>query len=74
MGVSSLRFTLPAGGPVTIRLYDVQGRETVTLLDGVRSAGTHSVTLDPAPLRSGVYFCRLASPAGVASLKVLVLR
>jgi hypothetical protein len=61
-----IRFHLPAVARVTLKVYDVLGREIATLVDGPMQAGSHSVTWNAASLGSGVYFARLsaADPGG----------
>lgn len=48
---------------VDLRLYDVLGREVMTVLSGKVSAGTHSVTVSADRLASGVYFLRSVGPS-----------
>lgn len=57
-------YTMPADGKVTVRVYDVLGREVATLVDGVQSAGTYAaewngLTMTGAPVQAGVYYCRI---------------
>ncbi|QXD15532.1 T9SS type A sorting domain-containing protein [Rhodocaloribacter litoris] len=61
---TSLHFTLPAASSVTLRIYDVLGREVATLLDGFLPAGHHEVSFTAERLPGGVYFYRLETPAG----------
>jgi hypothetical protein len=44
---------------VDIRVYDVLGKEVVTLVRGSYSAGRHSVTFEAGAQASGVYYCRV---------------
>jgi hypothetical protein len=44
---------------VTLKVYDVLGREVVTLVDGTRTAGFHTVHWDASSMPSGVYIYRL---------------
>jgi hypothetical protein len=53
--IAEIRVVLPAGGPVTLKLYDAVGRERQTLIDGVREAGLITVTLGAQDLASGNY-------------------
>ena len=61
--------TGPTQATVTLKIYDVVGREIVTLLEGVQEAGYHEVNWNSSnaagmTLASGVYFYRLeAQPA-----------
>ena len=66
---TSIRFTLPERGAHRLTVYDVTGRRVRILSEGVREAGTHTVTWDGRnaagrPLPAGVYFYRLQASAG----------
>ncbi len=63
---------LPAVGHVTLKVFDMLGREVMTLVDGVRAPGTYTVTIDGNSLASGVYVCRLQAE-GVSLARKLVL-
>jgi len=52
-------YDLPEGTEVNLTVFDVQGREVATLVDGYRLAGSHEVTFDGSNLASGIYFYRL---------------
>ena len=52
-------FTLPESSPVTLKVYDTLGREVATLVEGMYSAGEHSVIFNGNGLSSGTYFYRL---------------
>jgi beta-glucanase (GH16 family) len=71
-------FALPAAGPATLSVYDVQGRMVQRLVDGIRAAGSHAAVWDGRDpggraVSSGVYFVRLEA-AGAAETRKLVLR
>ena len=46
-------FSLPAAGAVTLRVYDMAGREVATLADRFFSEGSQSVVFDGSSLASG---------------------
>jgi phosphatidylserine/phosphatidylglycerophosphate/cardiolipin synthase-like enzyme len=73
-GTTRIEFSLPASGPVALRVFDVQGRLVRTLVDGVRPAGRHQVTLDGRDLAAGVYLCRLEAGATKTQRKLLFLK
>jgi N-acetylmuramoyl-L-alanine amidase len=54
-------YHLPAAARVSLRIYDVLGREIAALVDGVVPAGSHSVTWNASLCGSGVYFARLSA-------------
>jgi len=67
-----IRFAIPADGDVSMKVYDVAGREVATLLNEQRRAGAYEVRFDAQSagrnLASGVYFYRLqVRPAAGAS-------
>ncbi len=71
---TTIQFDLPHAGNVSLRLFDLLGREVATLLDKPMIAGSHSLSYDAASLPSGVYFARLASGDYSTTHKLLLLR
>ncbi|MGH7731890.1 MAG: DUF4331 family protein [Candidatus Eiseniibacteriota bacterium] len=74
---SRLEFEVPADGPVTLRIYDLQGRMVRTLVDQDAAAGSFAAQWDGrsddgARMGRGIYFARLAA-GGRTSEKKLVL-
>jgi alpha-amylase len=53
---TTLGFTLPTAGLVTVQVYNVLGQVVATLVDEERAAGTHHVSFDAGSLSSGVYY------------------
>lgn len=52
-------YVLPINSHVTLKVYDVLGREVRTLVDARQGPGEHSVVFDASGLPSGVYFYRM---------------
>jgi hypothetical protein len=69
---TKIEYQLPAAGHVTLRVYDVLGREMVTLASGIQDAGVHVATFDGTRLASGVYFYRLTA-SGKDQVKKMLL-
>lgn len=67
-----ISYEIRSAGQVTLRVYDVLGREVATLVDGYQGAGTHTSTFDGARLSSGVYFYRLQSGSFVNTKKMVL--
>lgn len=69
---TAIGYQLSATSQVTLKVYDILGREVATLVDEKQNAGSYSVKFDGSRLASGVYFYRL-SAGGFADVKKLVL-
>ena len=67
-----ISFQLPVDSRVSIKVYDVQGREVQTLVNGRMNAGVYETTFDGAGLNSGVYFYRLVTE-GFSETKRMIL-
>lgn len=56
-----ISYHLPKTDHVTLKVYDIVGREVATLVDEVQSAGTYSTLFDASHVASGVYFYKLTA-------------
>jgi len=72
---TTLSLTLPETRQVEVTLVDVLGRQVMTVLNGMQSAGTHQLTIDGSRLASGMYLLR-ASVDGYSDLvqKIVLMR
>ncbi len=62
---TKIEYSIPSTSHITLKVYDVIGREVKTLVDDERQPGNYSVQFDAADLPSGVYFYKLkTTPAG----------
>lgn len=71
---TEIRFTMDAGRPIRLAVYDMLGREVAELANGMWSAGTHTVRFDASGLSSGVYLIRLSTPTGSDTRRVMLIR
>jgi hypothetical protein len=71
---TTLRYSLPTPQQVSLKVFDIQGREVVTLVDGQQSAGEHQVTFDGAGLASGVYLVKMQAGSFSAAAKMVLLK
>ena len=69
---TQIEFTLPTTQRVSLRLYDVLGREVAVMLNEIQTAGKHEMMFDASGLPSGVYLCRLEA-GGMAQTRKVVL-
>ena len=56
---TSISFSLPVSGYVTLKVFDALGQEVATLVSGIRSAGTHTARWSGEGYPSGIYFYRM---------------
>jgi hypothetical protein len=53
---TTIHFSLPGNGYISLKLYDPLGRELRTLFDGWSDSGIHSIKFEGNNLQSGIYF------------------
>ena len=56
---TTIRYAIPAGGDVTIHVFDLLGRQVSTLSAGLQAAGRQELTINAGSLASGAYFYRI---------------
>ncbi|MCK6614688.1 MAG: immune inhibitor A [Ignavibacteriaceae bacterium] len=71
---TSIRFSLPEAGSVSLIVYDVNGNEIKKLIEGRMEAGYHSVPFNSGGLASGVYIYKLTSGSSLAVKKMILMR
>jgi phosphatidylserine/phosphatidylglycerophosphate/cardiolipin synthase-like enzyme len=59
---------------VTLKIFDILGREVATLVNKEQSAGSYSVTFDASSLTSGMYFYKLQYGSSVQTKKMMLLK
>ena len=71
---TTIRFRLPKTEQVTLRVFDVLGREVAALLDNTSlTGGEHTVRFDASGLTSGVYLYRLEAGASFVQTRRMML-
>jgi hypothetical protein len=69
-----IRFALSEAAPVTLTVYDLQGRRVATVLDHApTSVGRHEVLLQTGEWRPGVYLYRIEARSRSATRKLVVI-
>jgi hypothetical protein len=69
-----ISYQLPITGNVTLKVYDILGKEVTTLVDEYRPAGNYEVEFDAAELTSGIYFYKLQAEKYSETKKMILLR
>lgn len=58
---TAITFSLPEDNFVSVKVFNALGQEVAELFNGLKNAGTHSVTFDASDLGSGIYYAVLRS-------------
>jgi endonuclease I len=69
---TNISYELKNAVDVTLSVYNVLGQKVVTLVDGMKNAGSHSATFDASGLSSGVYFYQLRAGEVTFTQKMLL--
>ncbi|MCH8032793.1 MAG: T9SS type A sorting domain-containing protein [Bacteroidetes bacterium] len=71
---TTIHYELPLEGFVTLKVFDVLGKEVKTLIEGYRTEGRYEVEFDATNLPSGIYFYRLQSGSFVETKKMVLMK
>ena len=72
--VTNIKFDIPKDENVNITLFDVLGREVLTLTNEFRKAGKYNVMFDGSNLSSGTYFYRIEAGDFVDTKKMVLIK
>jgi hypothetical protein len=75
---TTIQYSLPVQSKVSIKIYDVTGKEISSLLNANKAAGIYTVDLNASQLSSGIYYCKMvtASTTGesVQTIKMTIAK
>ncbi len=71
---TNIEFSLPIQSRVSVKIYDLLGREVVTLADGELKAGLHTYTWDASRQSSGVYIYRIVTRDEAITKKMTLIK
>jgi hypothetical protein len=71
---TTIRYSLPKSGMVSLKIYDILGKEVKTLLNENKEAGYHQITFDAGNLASGIYFYTLKAGNFVSTKKLTLMK
>jgi hypothetical protein len=73
--VTKIKFSLPTDSRVTLKVYDISGREIKTLVNNeYKTADYHTVEFNASNLASGVYFYRIVTDKFTQAKKMVVIK
>jgi hypothetical protein len=71
---TKIKYSVPNSEVVSLKVYDILGREIAVLLDEYKSAGIYSVEFNASRFASGVYFYRLQAGSFVETKKMVLMK
>lgn len=75
---TTIKFSIPESGEVSLKIYDVIGKEVATLVDEIKSVGNYEISFNSNSnglnLSSGVYFYQLKINSKIETRKMILLQ
>ena len=71
---TSIAYSIPKSGLVTIKIYNILGQELRVLINQMMNPGTYNVSFDASSLTSGVYFYSLSVDKFTQVKKMMLLK
>ena len=71
---TKIKYSVPQSSNVTIKVFDILGKEIETLVNEEKPAGTYELTWIAEGLPSGVYFYQLKAGSFIETKKMLLLK
>jgi photosystem II stability/assembly factor-like uncharacterized protein len=71
---TKIKYQIANSGRVTLKIYDLLGREVSTLVNETKPAGNYEVKFDGSSLTSGVYFYRMQCNSFIETKKFILMK
>jgi len=71
---TTIKYSVPEKGDVTIRVFDILGAEVATLVNVTQEAGSYEINFDASSLSSGMYIYSIKAGEFSASKKMMLLK
>jgi hypothetical protein len=71
---TKISYGIPVSDLVTLKIYDVLGKEVMTLVNQKQEAGNYQVEFNAASLPSGMYVYRIKSGNFVETKRMMLLK
>jgi S-formylglutathione hydrolase FrmB len=72
--VTTIKYTVPTEEYVSLKIYNITGKEVAVLTNGLKTAGIYEYDFIGENLSSGIYFARLQSGKRVSVIKMILLK
>ncbi len=71
---TTIKYSIPNAGNVSIKIYDILGREIATLINEEKTSGEYEVEFNGSNLTSEIYFYQLKTGSFVETKKMILLK
>lgn len=71
---TKISFSIPKQGFVNMKVYDILGKEVMTLVNEIKQAGSYDVNFNGSNFASGVYFYRIESDNFVDIKRMMLIK
>ena len=71
---TKISFDLPVDSKVNVTVFDLSGKEIVTLINDVKTAGYYTIDFNASNLSSGIYFYRISAGNFTATKKMTIIK
>ena len=71
---TQITYQVPANVNVVVKVYNVLGAEVATLVNGMQTAGSHTITFNASRLSSGIYFYTIKAGNFTATKKLVLMK
>ncbi len=71
---SNIVYTIPEKCFISLKVYDLSGKELYTIQEGIKLRGTYITAFDGSGLCSGVYYLRIVAGGIAQTRKVVLIR
>jgi len=71
---TKIKYSIPHSENMTLKIYDVLGRQITTLVNEEKPAGNYTIEFDGSSLPSGVYFYQIQAGNFIGTMKMLLVK
>lgn len=72
--VTNIQYDLPKDNIVTIKIYDILGKQVTELINEFKPAGSYLISFDGSKLGSGIYFYKIETKDFVQTKRMLLVK
>jgi hypothetical protein len=71
---TKIKYSVPNQSLVTLKIFDILGREIETLINEEKTAGIYEIDFDASQLSSGIYFYKIQAGNFVQTKKMILMK